>query len=334
LSSANQARSRPPYGVLLLQLGTPDDASVPAVRRYLREFLSDRRVIENVPRPLWWLILNLQILRKRPKESAAKYRRIWDPKTGMPLLYYTRKQAEALQKALPDGFRVRYAMRYGNPAIRAVAGEMIAAGVERLIVLPMYPQYSATSTASALDGLFLALMKERRVPALRVVPPYYAHPAYLDAVVSVIKAEQLRLLWEPEFYLLTYHGIPQSYARRGDPYPQHVEKTTELLVDRLGWLPGMWGQTYQSLFGKEPWLQPYTEKTLQELARKGIKRVFVAAPGFTTDCLETLDEIGNELRETFKHAGGEELHRCPCLNDSEAWVKAMATLVLEEAGLR
>lgn len=306
---------------------------MPAVRRYLREFLSDPRVIE-MPRwyrPIWWSILNFRILRKRPAESAAKYQRIWKEETGSPLRYYTERQVEALQKALPEGCIVRYAMRYGWPSTREVVHQLVQEGIERLIVLPMYPQYSATTTASALDALFQALMRERRVPALRVVPPYYAHPAYLDAMVGIIREEQAHLPWAPDHYVISFHGIPLEYVQKGDPYRDHVERTTKLLVQRLNWPAGTWTQTYQSLFGKQEWLQPYTEPTLQQLAKQGIQRVFVTLPGFTADCLETIDEIGHEARQAFQQAGGQELHRCPCLNDHPLWIEAMRTIVLEEA---
>lgn len=319
-------KSRP--GVLLIQLGTPDAPTVPALRRYLRQFLSDPRVIE-APRLLWWCILHGRILRTRPAQSAAKYQRIWDLQTGSPLLHLTRLQTEALQRLLPD-LPVRFGMQVGNPAVAQVVREMIAQGVDRLIVLPMYPQYSATTTASATDALFLALLKERRVPALRIVPPYYDHPAYLDAVVMVIREELAKLPWQPEHYLLSFHGIPVKYVERGDPYPEQVERTKQLLLERLGWPAGMWTQSFQSLFGRDLWLQPYTDQTLEKLARSGVKRVFVATPGFTTDCLETLDEIGYEARELFQHAGGEKLHQCRCLNDHPAWIQGMKTLIEEE----
>ncbi len=319
-------KSRP--GVLLIQLGTPDAPTVPALRRYLRQFLSDPRVIE-APRLLWWAILNGRILRTRPAQSAAKYRRIWNPQTGSPLLHLTRLQAEALQRALPD-LPVRFGMQVGNPPVAQVLREMIAEGVDRLIVLPMYPQYSATTTASATDALFLALLKERRVPALRIVPPYYDHPAYLDAVVTVIREDLAKLEWQPEHYLLSFHGIPVKYVQRGDPYPEQVERTKQLLIDRLGWPAGSWTQSFQSLFGRDLWLQPYTDQTLVKLARSGVKRVFVATPGFTTDCLETIDEIGYEARELFRHEGGELLHQCRCLNDHPAWIQGMKTLIEEE----
>ncbi len=318
----------PTTGVLLIQLGTPDAPTTPALRRYLRQFLGDPRVIE-WPRLPWWLLLHLVILRVRPGRSAAKYRRIWDPQTGSPLLHYTRRQAEELQRALPD-LPVAFGMQVGNPPLASVVHDLIARGVERLIVVPMYPQYSATTTASAMDVLFAALMRERRVPALRVVPPYYGHPAYLDAVAAGIRDELARLSWEPEHFLLSFHGIPIRYARRGDPYATQVKRTTAALVQRLGWPRDRWTQTFQSLFGREEWLKPYTETKLVELARRGVRRVFVATPGFTADCLETLDEIGREAREAFIHAGGELLHPCPCLNDHPAWIDCLKTLVLQE----
>jgi ferrochelatase len=314
--------------VLLIQLGTPDAPTASALRRYLRQFLGDPRVIE-APRLLWWFILNLRILPFRPAQSAAKYQRIWDPRTGSPLLHLTRLQTEALQKAMPE-VPVRFGMQVGQPDLAGVVGELIQAGVERLIVLPMYPQYSATTTASATDCLFKVLMTERRVPALRIVPPYYDHPAYLDAVATVIRDDLNSLAWQPEHYVLSFHGIPVKYVERGDPYPRHVEQTTQLLLERLQWPAGQWTQSYQSQFGKDVWLGPSTDQTLEGLARRGVKRVFVATPGFTTDCLETLDEIGNESRELFRHAGGEALHLCRCLNDHPAWIEAMRTLILQE----
>jgi ferrochelatase len=314
--------------ILLVQLGTPDEPTTSALRRYLRQFLSDPRVIE-VPRWRWWLILNLFILRTRPARSAAKYRRIWGPQTGSPLLHITRLQTEALQRALPN-VPVRFGMQVGNPCVAKVIHELIQAGVDRLIVVPMYPQFSATSSGSAHDAVFQALQRERRVPALRIVPPYYNHPAYLDAVTTLIREELAKLPWEPEHFVLSFHGIPISYAQRGDPYATHVKRTTAALVRRLGWPRERWTQSFQSLFGREEWLKPYTDRTLERLAQRGVKRVLVAMPGFTTDCLETLDEIGHEAREVFRHAGGEKLHACPCLNDHPAWIEALRALVLQE----
>src|SRR5262245_33517007 len=314
--------------VLLVQLGTPDAPTTPALRRYLRQFLGDPRVIE-VPRLKWWFILNLFILPFRPARSAAKYQRIWHPESGSPLLHWTRRQTEALQKLLPD-VPVRFGMQIGNPPLASVLRELIEQGVDRLIVLPMYPQYSATTTASATDTLFHALMRERRVPALRIVSPYFDHPAYLDAMTAVIREDLRQLSWQPDHYLLSFHGIPVRYAQRGDPYPLQVEKTTAGLIERLAWPREKWTQTFQSLFGREEWLRPYTEDRLVELGRAGVRKVFVAMPGFTADCLETLDEIGHEAKETFLHAGGEALHPCPCLNDHPAWIEAMHTIVAEQ----
>jgi ferrochelatase len=315
-------------GVLLVQLGTPDAPTTPALRRYLRQFLGDPRVIE-LPRWKWRLILNLFVLPFRPARSAAKYRRIWNSETGSPLLHYTELQTAALQRLLPD-VPVRFGMQVGNPPVGDVLREMIGQGVGRLVVLPMYPQYSATTTASATDVLFHALMKERRVPSLRIVNSYYDHPAYLDAMTAVIREELAKLPWRPDHYLLSFHGIPARYARAGDPYATQVKRTTTQLIRRLGWPREKWTQTFQSLFGREEWLKPYTEERLKRLAKEGKKRVFVAMPGFTADCLETLDEIGNEAREAFRHAGGELLHACPCLNDHPAWIDAMRRIVTEE----
>jgi ferrochelatase len=315
-------------GVLLIQLGTPDAPTAKALKPYLRQFLGDPRVIE-APRLSWWFILNFVILRRRPKQSAAKYQRIWNPVTGSPLLHWTRRQMELLQEALPQ-VQVRFGMQVGNPSVAKVVDEMIQTGVDRLIVMPMYPQYSATTTASATDALFAALMKQRCVPSLRIVRPYYEHPAYLDALATLIREELAKLSWQPEHYLLSFHGLPAKYVVRGDPYPKHVARTTTGLVQRLGWRSGTWTQSFQSLFGREEWLRPYTDETLRGLAKRGIQRVFVAMPGFTADCLETVDEIGFEAREAFRHAGGAELHACRCLNDHPAWISALRTLVLEE----
>jgi ferrochelatase len=315
-------------GVLLIQLGTPDAPTPPALRRYLAQFLADPRVIE-APRFRWWLARNLFVLPFRPARSAVKYKLIWDPVTGSPLLHYTRLQAEALQRLLPDA-PVTFGMQVGNPSVASAVRGLVEKGVDRLIVLPMYPQYSATTTASAMDVLFQALTRERRVPALRVVPPYYDHPAYLDAVTAVVRDELARLPWEPDRCLLSFHGLPIRYSKSGDPYATHVKRTTARLVERLGWPRGKWAQTFQSLFGREEWLKPYTEETLKRLAKAGVKRVFVAMPGFTADCLETIDEIGREAAEAFRRAGGEELHRCPCLNDHPAWIDALRRLVAEE----
>lgn len=315
-------------GVVLIQLGTPDSPTYGGLFPYLRQFLSDRRVIE-VPRAIWLPLLYLRILPFRSGASAAKYRRIWDAKTGSPLLHYTERQTELLQKQFPD-HPVRYGMMVGNPPLAKTLSEMIATGVDRLIAFPLFPQYSATTFASATDVLFKALMKERRVPALRVVPPYYDHPAYLDAVAAVIRDDLKTLPWEPEHFVISFHGIPQKYAQKGDPYATQVVRTTGELVKRMGWKRDQWTQTYQSRFGRSEWLKPYTDDVLAELAKQGVKRVYVALPGFTADCLETIDEIGNESRELFEHAGGELFKNGTCLNDHPMWIEAMARIVRDE----
>jgi len=315
-------------GILLIQLGTPEAPTAAALRPYLRQFLSDRRVIE-IPRWKWSLILNLLVLPFRPKQSAAKYARVWDPVTGSPLMHWTKRQTELLKLRFPN-LDVRFGMQVGNPSVASVVDEMIAGGIERLLVLPMYPQYSATTVASATDVLFQALMKPRRVPTLRVVPSYYDHAAYLDAMVAVIRDDLAKLAWKPDHYVLSFHGIPISYAQKGDPYATHVTRTTRGLIERLGWKRSEWSQTYQSQFGRARWLRPSTDGTLVKLAKAGVRKVFVAMPGFTADCLETIDEIGNESREIFEHAGGEHLRACPCLNDHPRWIDALETILREE----
>src|SRR5438067_1046825 len=315
-------------GVLIIQLGTPDAPTPEALKPYLRQFLSDPRVIENQGLR-WKLVLHAFILRTRPRESAAKYARIWDPATGSPLMHYTKRQTELLKEHFPAE-PVRFGMMVGNPPVRKAVSEMVAAGVDRLIAFPMFPQYSATTSASATDALFGALMKERRVPAVGVGAPYLERPAYLDAVEAVIRDDMARVPWEPEHFVVSFHGIPQEYARKGDPYPAQVVRTTRALVKRMGWPRDRWTQTYQSRFGRKEWLKPYTDDVLARLAKRGVRRVFVALPGFTADCLETIDEIGRESREVFLHAGGEVLHNGRCLNDHPRWIEAMARIVRDE----
>jgi protoporphyrin/coproporphyrin ferrochelatase len=315
-------------GILLIQLGTPDRPTYTGLFPYLRQFLSDRRVIE-VPPAKWLPILYGFILPFRSGSSAAKYRRIWDEKTGSPLLHHTIQQAELLQTLFPNN-PVRFGMMIGNPPLGKIVSEMIGAGVDRLIALPMFPQYSATTFASATDVLFKSLMTERRVPALRVVPPYYRHPAYLDAIESTIRTDLSQLSWEPEHFVISFHGIPQEYCQKGDPYATQVVRTTRELVKRMGWKREQWTQTYQSRFGRKEWLKPYTDTVLTALAKKGVKRVYVALPGFTADCLETLDEIGRESREVFEHSGGKHLKNGTCLNEHPKWIEGMARIIRDE----
>jgi protoporphyrin/coproporphyrin ferrochelatase len=316
-------------GILLIQLGTPPKPTFRGLFWYLRQFLSDRRIIE-VPKPIWQVILHCFILPFRPGKSAAKYRRVWREDGKSPLLHYTERQTELLQAELPQAM-VRFGMQYGQPAVGKVVSDMIASGVDRLIVLPLYPQYSATTTASATDHLFRQLLKERRVPSLRIIHSYANHPGYLDAMATIVKEELAKLDWEPEHFILTFHGIPQRYTKRGDTYALEVNKTTQALVKKLGWVKGKWTRTFQSRFGPQAWLKPYTDDKLEELAKKGIKKVFAIMPGFTSDCLETTDEIGLESLENFEHAGGEHLHACRCLNDHPAWIQGMKQIIWEQA---
>ena len=244
-------------------------------------------------------------------------------------MHYTIRQMELLQAQFPDN-PVRFGMIVGNPSVRKVLTEMVESGVDKLIALPMFPQYSATTFASATDSLFTALIKVRRVPAVRVVPPYYDHPGYLDALEAVVRDDLAKLPWEPEHFVVSFHGIPQKYAQRGDPYATHVVRTTQAIVKRMGWPRRNWTQTYQSRFGKSPWLKPYTDDVLESLAKRGTKRVYVALPGFTADCLETIDEIGRESREAFTHAGGELFQNGTCLNDHPKWIEGMERILREE----
>lgn len=311
-------------GILLIQLGTPDAPTSMALRKYLRQFLADSHVIKSA-----WVrrvIVPLFVLPFRPAQSAAKYQRIWHPVTGSPLLHFTRRQAELLGNEMHD-CPVRFAMQIGSPSIRDVVAEMTAAGVDRFIVLPMYPQYSDTTTGSALETL-----SRISLPAVQIIPPYFSHPSYLNALEKIIQEELSRLTWVPEYFVISFHGIPKQYAIAGDPYAKQVVATTRELVRRLGWRRERWTQSYQSLFGKSVWLKPYTDQVLTNLAKRGIKRVFVTAPGFTADCLETLDEIGHESTEIFRKAGGEQLHLCPSLNDHPAWIAAMKHIIMDSAG--
>lgn len=315
-------------GILLIQLGTPDAPETAPVRRYLRQFLNDKRVID-LPDWLWQPILQL-ILLFRPAKSAAKYRRIWDPVTGSPLMHYTKEQARLLAERFPD-LTVRFGMQIGNPATGKVVDEMIKEGVERIIVMPMYPQYSITTTASATDVLFKELLKQKRVPAIRIVPPYYAHQAYIDAILSIMNEDLAKLDWKPDHYLISFHGLPKRYCQQyKDPYATHVKATTRRIVEAMKWVKPNWTQSFQSLFGREIWLKPYTDDVLTDLAKQGVKKVYAITPGFTADCLETIDEIAHESLEVFHEAGGETLHLCPGLNNHPVWISAMETILREE----
>jgi len=320
--------TRPAPAVLVAQLGTPAAPTARALRPYLREFLGDPRVIE-ANRVVWWLVLNAIVLPRRPRRSAALYRRIWTDR-GSPLLLYSKAQVEGLQAALGDAARVELGMRYGEPSIASAMSSLLSSGVERVLVFPMFPQYSGATTASIYDAVFQHLKGVRVVPALRFVPPYHAHPAYIGALAAIAREELDRLSWKPDRILITFHGIPRRYIDKGDVYRSHSEETARLLASTLGLAPGEYEVSFQSRFGREEWLTPYTEERLVELPRSGVKRIAAICPGFTADCLETLDEIGNEGRRIFQEAGGEDLKLIPCLNAHPAWIEAMATIAREE----
>lgn len=318
-------------GVLLINLGTPEGTDVRNVRKYLREFLSDRRVIE-WPRLLWYPILYGIVLNVRPKKSGALYKRIWNnEKNESPLRTYTRAQAEKLAPVLQvNGVEVDWAMRYGQPSVEKVLNRMVDAGCDRVLVFPLYPQYSATTTATVLDAVFDCLKKRRTVPAIRSVPPYCDNPVYIDALAKSVEKHLAQLSFVPEKIIASYHGVPQSYVQRGDPYPVECQRTTDALRNRLGMDKDKLLMTFQSRFGPEEWLQPYTDHTVEALAKEGIKSVAVFNPGFVSDCLETVDEMGHEAAKTFLDNGGQNFAHIPCLNDSEDGMRVIEKLVRKE----
>lgn len=320
-------------GVILAQVGTPEAPTPQAVRPYLREFLGDPRVIE-YNRPLWWLILNGIILRTRPKRSARLYSRIWTEK-GSPLKVITEAQTRELQERMLKrypGMRVVYGMRYGKPSLESAVDNLIEAGCTKILLFPLYPQYSATTSASAYDSVLKHILRRRWVPTLRIAEPYYDSAFYVDAVAATINEAYESFSIQPEKLVLSYHGIPERYIKKGDPYCCQCTETTVALTSKLNIPSNDVIHTYQSRFGKEPWLVPYTDVTIEELARDGVKRIAVACPGFVADCLETLDELGNEAREAFKKLGGEELHLIPCLNAHPLWLNGLEALVTRELG--
>lgn len=319
-------------GVLLAQLGTPDAPTPAALRRYLRQFLGDPRVVER-NRLLWWFILRLLVLPRRPHRSAALYQRIWT-RNGSPLLVISQSQARALDSALnrhqPGRFKVALGMRYGNPSIESAVQALRDWGADRLLLFPLYPQYASATTGSTYDEVFRQLSMLRFVPALRVVPPYFAHAAYLEALAESVREATTALPRPPEKILVSFHGIPQRFVESGDPYASHCEATALSLAARAGWESGTYQICYQSRAGREPWLRPYTDETLVELARNGARNVMVICPGFVTDCLETIDEIGHVAVEQFRAAGGETLRLVAGLNDRPRWIDAMSEIVLEQ----
>jgi ferrochelatase len=319
-------------GILLVNLGTPEGTSYWPMRRYLSEFLSDRRVIEWSPL-IWQPILQGIVLSVRPKKSGALYASIWNKERNeSPLRTFTRAQAEKLAVLFgtDHGVVVDWAMRYGNPSIAERLDALKAAGAERVLVFPLYPQYSASTTATVNDKAFEVLQAMRWQPALRTVPPYYDDPVYIDALAESIEKHLASLDFAPEILLASYHGLPKSYAARGDPYPAHCMKTSELLRERLGWPEAKLLTTFQSRFGPEEWLQPYTDKTVERLASEGVKRIAIVNPGFVSDCLETLEEIAVQNREIFLHKGGDHFTHVPCLNDSPEGMRVIETVVRRE----
>jgi len=329
-SAAEPRLSR--IGVLLVNLGTPDTANAAGVRVYLKEFLSDPRVIEDQGL-LWKVVLNGIILRRRPKAKARDYQKIWnDENNESPLKTITRAQAAKLAEAIADRKHVRvdWAMRYGNPSIRSRIEALTAQGCDRLLLMPLYPQYSAATSATVCDEAFRVLTRLRAQPTLRVTPPYYDEPTYIEALAVSIEAHLSTLPFKPEMILASYHGMPKSYVDAGDPYPVQCAATTDALRRRLGLAADKLLMTFQSRFGNAEWLQPYTDKTVERLAKEGLKRLAVVMPGFAADCLETLEEIAGENAEIFRHNGGEAFSAIPCLNDSEPGMDVIRQLVLRE----
>ncbi|WP_052951552.1 ferrochelatase [Devosia soli] len=318
-------------GVLLLNLGTPDATDFWSVRRYLKEFLSDPRVIET-NKFIWWPILNLIILNFRPQKAGHAYAQIWDKERNeSPLRVITRAQTEALAARMSgDGVMVEYAMRYGNPSTKSVLEKMQAAGCQKILLVPLYPQYSATTTATANDKAFDALKEMRWQPAVRTAPAYFEDPKYIEALANSIRDGVAKLDFEPDVVITSYHGMPVEYLKKGDPYHCQCYKTTRLVREYLGWPREKLMVTFQSRFGPTEWLQPYTDKTLEALPGKGIKKVAILAPAFSADCIETLEEISMGGKDTFMEAGGENYAYIPCLNDSPGGMDMIEAMVRRE----
>lgn len=319
-------------GVLLINLGTPDGTDFKSMRRYLKEFLTDKRVIE-WPKALWYPILFGIILNTRPGKVGKAYEEIWNKDLDESYLRtYTRSQADKLSQTLQthENIVVDWAMRYGQPSIDERITALRDAGCDRIVAFPLYPHYSAATTATVNDKVFESLMKTRFMPALRTVPSYHDEPVFIEAIARSIETHLAGLDWEPERLIVSYHGIPQSYFERGDPYHCHCMKTSRLLENRLGWQKGRLMTVFQSRFGPEEWLQPYFDKTVEELPKQGITKVATINPGFVSDCLETLEEIAGEGAEIFEKAGGHHYTHIPCLNDSDAGMAVIETMVMRE----
>ena len=320
-------------GVLLVNLGTPDATDYWSMRRYLKEFLSDPRVIET-NRVVWWFVLNFIVLTTRPQAKGRDYEKIWNrERNESPLKTITRAQAERLAAQLAGidtRILVDWGMRYGNPSLESRLNALVAAGCERVLLVPLYPQYAAATTATVCDKAFEVLKKMRRQPTLRVAPPYFDDPTYIEALATSIESHLAQLSWKPEVILASFHGIPVDYGLAGDPYESHCAETTRLLRDRLKLDGDRLRMTFQSRFGRTEWIKPYTDETVRALAKDGVKNLAVVTPGFAADCLETLEEIAGENAEIFHHSGGKNFSAVPCLNDSAGGIQVIRNLVERE----
>ncbi|MGY9045617.1 ferrochelatase [Puniceibacterium antarcticum] len=323
-------------GILVANLGTPDNYDYWSMRRYLNEFLSDRRVIDYSPW-LWQPLLQLVILTKRPFSSGKNYKSIWNEEAGeSPLMTITKNQTAALAESMKarygDQVMVDYCMRYGNPSTKSKVRAMVEAGCHKILFFPLYPHYAGATSATANDAFFRALMEEQWQPTARTVDPYFEHPLYIEALAQSIETAYAKLDKKPDILCCSYHGVPKRYLMEGDPYHCQCQKTTRLLRERLGWDETQIKTTFQSKFGPEEWLQPYTVEEVARLAEDGKKNIAVCAPAFSADCIETLEEINEEIKESFEHAGGEHFTYIPCLNDDPAHIHALSKVIEENLG--
>jgi ferrochelatase len=337
MSNAHQPAGHPPVahgkiGVLLVNLGTPDATDYWSMRRYLKEFLSDRRVIE-VNRAVWWFVLNFLVLTRRPQAKGRDYDKIWNRERDEgPLRTITRSQAEKLAAEFAADTRivVDWGMRYGNPSIASRFDALQKAGCERILLMPLYPQYAAATTATVCDKAFEALVQMRWQPSLRVAPPYFDDPVYIEALAASIETDLAKLSWKPDIILASFHGIPQEYFDKGDPYYCHCAATARLVRERLKLDERQFRMTFQSRFGRAEWIKPYTDMTVKALAGEGVKNLAVVTPGFAADCLETLEEIAGENAEIFHHHGGVNFRAIPCLNDTNGGMRVIRAVVDRE----
>jgi len=319
-------------GLLIINLGTPEATDVRSMRTYLKEFLSDRRVIEINP-VLWWFVLNGVILNIRPKKSGHAYEKIWNrEKNESPLKTFTRAQSEKLSAALGSGdtLVVDWAMRYGKPSIAERLNTLKQQGCDKIVLFPLYPQYSAATTATALDSAYETLQAMRWQPAIRTVPPYFDSPAYIDAIAASLKTHMAGLKWKPDRILIAFHGLPREYLDKGDPYHCHCQKTARLVREKLGLSKDFAQIVFQSRFGKAEWLKPYAQDTVEELPKQGVKNLLMISPGFSSDCVETLEELAIGLKETFQEHGGQNFSVVPCLNDSPNSIAMLKRIVKQE----